>query len=524
MFSKQPKFTSKTLQKPKIRTVSVEVPKKPSTPLNGSRATSTSSPRPAPSRPGSSSTTVAKGAKRSADGRLRASNSPLTSSDERGHHLAPPRTATTTAAAIVAANGGRKRIRSPATDSDRVAFESDGDSAEDDDDDWENRLKRRRQSTRKDPNRKLVHGALADLAAGGYRESGGGSRTARIIHAAEIVSLEQGDKPFFPDAKPEELVVELQYPGSWTRERFILAHGRDKLDVVKDIKRVVQNVQDTFLTPEQAEEHGFKDIIRQLERNSNDRILNLAGFKAAVNKYNDAVLHLIKSGAIVANIEKQHELSNNITDLILTQVYDRVVTPKIDILKKYDNGTDNVYGELDKVFIRQALSKELQMTSGQVFVDLGSGVGNVVLQAALEIGCESWGCEMMDGPAKLAKDQHAEFRARCKLWGIQPGKVRMIQDDFTKNEDIKRALQRADVVLANNFAFTPQLNDTLKIMFLDLKKGCKIVSLKNFVSSSAYHSNDIATQILDVDYDHRWPVKGVSWTDSQGDYFISTKK
>lgn len=219
MFSKQPKFTSKTLQKPKIRTVSVEVPKKPSTPLNGSRAnsTSTSSPRPAPPRPGAPSA-VTKGAKRSADGRLRASNSPLTSSDEHGQnnnndnnnnsrHLAPP----------PAANG-RKRIRSPATDSDRVTFESDGDSAEDDDDDWESRLKRRRQSTRKDPNRKLVHAALADLAAGGYKDSG--SRTARVIHAAEIVSLEQGDKPFFPDARPEELVVELQYPGSWTRERY----------------------------------------------------------------------------------------------------------------------------------------------------------------------------------------------------------------------------------------------------------------------------------------------------------------
>lgn len=213
MFSKQPKFTSKTLQKPKIRTVSVEVPKKPSTPLNGSRATSTSSPRPAPPRSGASA--AAKGAKRSADGRLRASNSPLTSSDERGQngharHLAPP---------AAAAAGGRKRIRSPATDSDRVTFESDGDSAEDDDDDWESRLKRRRQSTRKDPNRNLVHAALADLAAGGYKESGG--RMARIIHAAEIVSLEQGDKPFFPDARPEELVVELQYPGSWTRERCV---------------------------------------------------------------------------------------------------------------------------------------------------------------------------------------------------------------------------------------------------------------------------------------------------------------
>lgn len=251
--------------------------------------------------------------------------------------------------------------------------------------------------------------------------------------------------------------------------------------------------------------------------------MNLAGYKAAIERYNVAVLHLLKSGAIAATIDKQHELSENLINHILTQVYDRVVTPKVDILKKYDNGTDNVYGEMNRSFVRQALCQNLQMKSDQVFVDLGSGVGNVTLQAALEIGCESWGCEMMDGPAELAKAQHSEFRARCKLWGIQPGRIRFVHGDFTKEESIKDVLKRADTVLANNFAFTPQLNDTLKIMFLDLKEDCKLVSLKNFVSSSTYHTNDIATQILDVDK-YQWPDKGVSWTDRQGDYFIATKK
>lgn len=303
----------------------------------------------------------------------------------------------------------------------------------------------------------------------------------------------------------------------------MLSESKDKLNVVEDIKRVVQNVQETFLTPAQAKEYGFKDIIRQLERNSNPQILNLAGYKAAIEKYNSAVLHLLKTGAIVAAIDKQHELSANLIDLILTQVYDRVVTPKVDILKKYDNGTDNVYGEMNRIFVRQALCENVQIKSDQVFVDLGSGVGNVTLQAALEIGCESWGCEMMEGPAMLAKEQHAEFRARCKLWGIQPGKIRFVHGDFTKEEAIKDVLQRADVVLANNFAFTPQLNDTLKIMFLDLKEDCQLVSLKNFVSSSSYHTNDIATQILDV-RKYLWPFNGVSWTESQGDYFIATKK
>ncbi|KAK2604950.1 hypothetical protein N8I77_007840 [Diaporthe amygdali] len=501
MFSKQPKFTPKTLPKPKIRTVSVEVPKKPSTPVNGRHGTSmSSSPRP------SASTIVAKGAKKLANSHSRASKSPFTSSDEKGS-LAPP-------------TDGRKRIRSPATDSDRVAFDSDGDSAEDDDDDWESRLKRRKMSTRMDPNRKLQHSALAELAANGYKDTG---KAPKIVHAADVVSLELGDKPWFPGADPEELVVKLQYPGSLTRERFVLSDAKDKLNVFEDIKKVVENVRDTFLTPEQAKEYGFKDIIRQLERNYSPQILNLAGYKAAIEKYNNAVLHLLKTGAIVAAIDKQHELSEGLIDHILTQVYDRVVTPKVDILKKYDNGTDNVYGEMNRSFVRQALCQELRMTSEQVFVDLGSGVGNVTLQAALEIGCESWGCEMMEGPATLAKAQHAEFRARCKLWGIQPGRVRFVHDDFTKDEAIKDVLQRAEVVLANNFAFTPQLNDTLKIMFLDLKEDCKLVSLKNFVSSSAYHTNDIATQILDV-RKYRWPPNGVSWTESQGDYFIATKK
>lgn len=303
----------------------------------------------------------------------------------------------------------------------------------------------------------------------------------------------------------------------------MLSEGRDKLNVFKDITKVVYNVQESFLTLAQAEEHGFKDIVRQLERNSNSQYLNLAGYKAAIERYNAAVLHLLKTGAIAATIDKQHELSENLINHILTQVYDRVVTPKVDILKKYENGSDNVYGEMNRSFVRQALCQNLQMKSDQVFVDLGSGVGNVTLQTALEIGCESWGCEMMDGPAELAKAQHSEFRARCKLWGIQPGRIRFVHGDFTKEESIKDVLKRADVVLANNFAFTPQLNDTLKIMFLDLKEGCKLVSLKNFVSSSAYHTNDIATQILDVEK-YQWPEKGVSWTDRQGDYFIATKK
>lgn len=304
--------------------------------------------------------------------------------------------------------------------------------------------------------------------------------------------------------------------------RFELAKQKDKLDVTKDIVRVVKNVKDFYISDQEVRAE-LEALVRKLERNSHDNILDLAAFKEALEKYNETVLGQLKKGAIVANIDKQHVLPDNLVSLILDQVYDRVVTPKVDALRRYQNGTDNVYGEMRHNFITQALSHNLRMTSDQVFVDLGSGVGNVVLQAALEIGCESWGCEMMEAPSKLAKEQYQEFRARCKLWGIKPGRVRIIQGDFTKDQDIHGALKRADVVLANNQAFTSELNDRLKIMFLDLKLGCKIVSLKKFTTAAKHNTNDIANMILSEPEHHRWPGKGVSWTNEVGDYHITTK-
>lgn len=304
---------------------------------------------------------------------------------------------------------------------------------------------------------------------------------------------------------------------------FELAKKKDKLDVVRDIIRVIENVRETYIADETVRA-DLDVIIRQLERSSNDKILNLAVFKDNVDKYNQAVLHALKSGAVVKTIDKQHVLSNGLVGLILNQVYDRVVTPKVDLLKNYKNGTDNVYGEMNQNFVTQALSDNLRMTSKQIFIDLGSGVGNVVLQAALQIGCESWGCEMMEAPSKLAKEQYQEFRARCKLWGIQPGRVRIVHGDFTNHHSIRDVLKTADVVLANNQAFTPDLNEMLKQMFLDLKTGCKIVSLKKFTTSSKHNINDIASRILSEAICYRWPEKGVSWTDGLGEYHISTKE
>jgi len=209
---------------------------------------------------------------------------------------------------------------------------------------------------------------------------------------------------------------------------------------------------------------------------------------------------------------------------ILQQVYDRAVSPNVELLKHYENGTDNVYGELKDKFISEALIKT-GLKSGQVFVDLGSGVGNVVLQAALEFGCESWGCEMMKNASDLAEAQEKEFNARCRLWGIQPGNMHLERGDFLENRKIHQAMKRADVILVNNQAFTPDLNQKLVQLFLDLKDGCKIVSLKSFVPDGhkiTSRNRDNPVNLLSVKKGEYFS-KSVSWTDAGGTYFIATK-
>lgn len=304
--------------------------------------------------------------------------------------------------------------------------------------------------------------------------------------------------------------------------------GKDKIDAIEASIKVVRHVAETYLTDEEAKPFkvGQQGFIRRLERASSRNIQDLTGFKRALEDYNEKLLTLVEDGIIAKNLDNLHELPQSLVAFILDQVYDRTVAPKVELLSKYENGTDFVYGELLHPFITKILVEQTKMTSDQVFVDLGSGVGNVALQAALEIGCESWGCEVMENACNLAEAQKKEFDARCVLWGIKPGKVYLERGDFRKNGRIHEALKRADVVLVNNKAFTSQLNDDLVRMFLDLKPGCKVVSLKSFVAdlkSNNHNINDVGSTILEVE-ECTYPEGYVSWTNAGGPYFISTRK
>lgn len=309
-----------------------------------------------------------------------------------------------------------------------------------------------------------------------------------------------------------------------SHHRYELVWKKDKIDAVKDILTVVRHVADTYLTEEEAKpfiDH-HTSFRRQMERAISEKYRDMGAFKTALDNYNKSLRTLIASGAVAKNLDKSHHLPSDLVAFILDQVYDRTVAPKVEILSKYEMGSDNVYGELLHPFITK-MFEQTGLTSDKVFVDLGSGVGNVVLQAALEVGCRSYGCEMMENPCNLAEAQEKEFRARCLLWGVSPGRVHLERGDFRTSKKMLEVLKEADVLLVNNKAFTSVLNDALINMFLDLKAGCKIISLKSFVHDNKTAINDVANSILDVQrfrYHENW----VSWAAAEGEYYISTKK
>lgn len=149
---------------------------------------------------------------------------------------------------------------------------------------------------------------------------------------------------------------------------------------------------------------------------------------------------------------------------IVDETYQRAVGPHIDMLRRYEAFSSEVYGELMPAFVTD-LIEATGLTEESIFIDLGSGVGNVVLQASLETGCTSYGIEIMPGPAQIARSQLEEFKTRCRMWGVRAGKVELEEGDMLKSARVDELVKTADVVLVNNKVFLERREHLLSVYF-----------------------------------------------------------
>ncbi|KAL8801373.1 MAG: hypothetical protein Q9182_004487 [Xanthomendoza sp. 2 TL-2023] len=348
-----------------------------------------------------------------------------------------------------------------------------------------------------------------------------------MVHATGVATI---DKPAeYRLAFPQEVAqrtVSLQYPSASQQETFELVDPlrSDDFKPLDDIKETLEVIVDHYLPS--ADAAAFRDdshgLLRRLKRARDKK--DGPAYVSLIGDWNAAITKSRLNGSIAGVLDETTRLNLTLIERILTQTYVRTVSPRVSSLRHYENGTDNVYGELLPKFVSEIFRKT-QLGPNHIFIDLGSGVGNVVLQAALEVGCESWGCEIMENASVLADLQQQEFKARCRLWGLAVGDINLQRGDFFENQTINRILPKADVILVNNQAFTPELNDHLTSKFLDLKEGCKVVSLKSFVPKGhkiTSRNLNAACNVLDV-VKEKYFSASVSWTDGHGDYYISKK-
>ncbi|GME44659.1 Histone-lysine n- h3 lysine-79 specific [Neofusicoccum parvum] len=364
-----------------------------------------------------------------------------------------------------------------------------------------------------------------------------GPARLKILHGRDLVKSDhwkddavQGyhaTKDFKPafGGLDEVPVVRLQYPSRSQPERFSLVHPRES-DGYKPLEDIVQTVETIckHYFPDEAdtlidEGTGYP---RRLKRAIQQQ--SISAFKDVLEEFNKLVSDAVASGKTDKTLDDLQSMPLPLTEYILSQTYSRTVSPRVNSLRRYEAGSNNVYGELLPRFVHR-IFQETKLKSDQIFVDLGSGVGNVVLQAALEVGCESWGVESMPNPSFCASLQKREIMQRARLWNISLGKINLLADDFLENQEVGRVLNRADVIVVNNKAFSPELNGALLDKFLDLKEGAKIVSLKPFVDPDheikSFNVNDRVNLFSCTEKEYF--SGSVSWTDEGGKYYIQVK-
>uniref|UniRef100_A0A8C3XCN6 Histone-lysine N-methyltransferase, H3 lysine-79 specific n=1 Tax=Catagonus wagneri TaxID=51154 RepID=A0A8C3XCN6_9CETA len=241
------------------------------------------------------------------------------------------------------------------------------------------------------------------------------------------------------------------------------------------------------------------------------------------DKYNRAIdsIHQLWKGT-TQPMKLNTRPSTGLLRHILQQVYNHSVTDP-EKLNNYEPFSPEVYGETSFDLVAQMID-EIKMTEDDLFVDLGSGVGQVVLQVAAATNCKHhYGVEKADIPAKYAETMDREFRKWMKWYGKKHAEYTLERGDFL-SEEWRERIANTSVIFVNNFAFGPEVDHQLKERFANMKEGGRIVSSKPFAPLNfrinSRNLSDIGTIMRVVELS---PLKGsVSWTGKPVSYYLHT--
>lgn len=245
-----------------------------------------------------------------------------------------------------------------------------------------------------------------------------------------------------------------------------------KFDGAEEIIETIRWVAREYLEFKPAIENLLPD---QPDLKSYDCIKSLCD---KYNKIPDMVMKMNKGTSIA--LKTSSRASQGLLKHIIQQVYNEAIDDPSE-LNKYTAFSSETYGETSFEFMAQLIERD-QFRPGEndVFVDLGSGVGHLVLQVAATVECKKcYGIEIADVPAGYAKAMKERFEFWMNWHGKTYSEFELFHGDFFEKK-YENIIKNAQYILVNNFAFKPDVDHKLKQRFLDLKDGTKILSSKRF--------------------------------------------
>ncbi|KAJ2993423.1 Nucleosomal histone H3-Lys79 methylase [Globomyces sp. JEL0801] len=292
-----------------------------------------------------------------------------------------------------------------------------------------------------------------------------------------------------PSGSEEFEKIVLEFPGKNAQETFPLAVPKgDNYNPLRDLYTTVQMIASHCIPAEIAantvgdDKRGIlRNIIKACHLNNIDDLIE------GISQFNDVLRELKLDGGFENDQISGPPGTFDLIQHILEQAYSRSVAPMSHLLNQYEGFSNNVYGEITHSFVHQIIT-QADIQSDCIFLDLGSGIGNVVLQVAAECLCECYGIEIMETPSSLAKRQRSEFLSRM------------------------------------SYAFDGELNQGILAKFLDLKESARVVSLRSFIAGGGRQTlrRINAIESIFTVKEYIFPRDSCSWMSEGGTYYIST--
>ena len=162
----------------------------------------------------------------------------------------------------------------------------------------------------------------------------------------------------------------------------------------------------------------------------------------------------------------------------------------------FRSGPQYTYGEIEVIHFT-ALLKIASPKRGGVFWDLGSGTGKALIAAALGRNefSKICGVEELDNLYNTSVKVIDNF---CKKTKTDKQKFLLVKGDMTKID-----WSDADVIYISSICFPDELIKELEEKGKYLKKGTKIISLKNWNQTKMYNV------IMNMEVKMTWGKNGV---------------